>query len=114
MDYYNNQIDIEIYIALVLLVNRIVAGLMTPLMDEIGLNKKWLMYVAWIFSAWIIFVTDLNLFTAIIPDPVVGKLLTSVAIGGGANVLHDLSDTNPAAQSKAAARVNRVSDAKDR
>jgi len=114
MNYAITDIDIEIYIGLVLLVNRIVAGFFTPIFDELRLSKKWLMYVAWILAAYIIFVTKLNLFAAIIPDPVVGRLLSAVAIGGGSSILHDASDNQPTNEYSGSNRVGSNPDASDR
>jgi hypothetical protein len=84
------DINIEIYIGLVLLINRIVAGFFTPILEFMKLERSLLMYISWIMAGLVIFATGLNLFAEIILDPIVGQVLTAVAIGGGSNILHDV------------------------
>jgi len=36
--------------------------------------------------------TGLNLFAPFIPNALIGQILTAVVAGGGANMLHDLTD----------------------
>ena len=86
------SIDIGVYIGLTLLVNRIVAGFFTPIIERLKIGKFWLMYVSWVSAACIIFATGLNLFEPIITISIVGQVLTAIAVGGGANILHDYSD----------------------
>ena len=87
---FDNSI-ITLYLSLVVLINRIVKGFFTPLFDKLNIDHLWLMYQAWILASMIIFLTGLNLFVEIIPNPIVGQVLTAVAVGGGANILHDVS-----------------------
>jgi len=109
-----NELVIVDYIALVVLVNRIIAGFFTPIMDAAKLDKKWLMYIAWVLAGLIIFSTDLNLFAAIIPDPMVGQILSAVAVGGGANILYDRGDNQPTNGQLNNSPVGSNPDAKDR
>ena len=81
-----------IVIGMMVLANRLVAALVTPLFDKFGWDKFWLMYPAWILSGVFVWLTGVNLFAAYISNVLVGKVLTAVVAGGGANLLHDLTD----------------------
>ena len=83
---------LSIVIGFMVLSNRLVEALITPIFEKYELDKFWLMYLAWIVSGVLVFLANANLFTDIIPDPMIGKVLTSIVAGGGANLLHDLVD----------------------
>lgn len=55
-----------------------------------NLDTWWLLYVALITGAGIAWLSGVNLFTAYIPDAMTGRILTSIAVGGGSSLLHDL------------------------
>jgi hypothetical protein len=88
---FNPEI-LAIVIGFMVLANRLVAALITPIFDKLNVDKFWLMYVAWILSGVLVFLADVNLFEAFIPNELIGKILTAVTAGGGANLLHDLTD----------------------
>lgn len=81
-----------IVLGMMILANRLVAMFFTPLFEKYELDKFWLMYVAWGLSGVFVAFTQVNLFESIIPNPVIGMVLTAVVAGGGANLLHDLTD----------------------
>ena len=81
-----------VVVGMMVLANRLVEMLVTPLFDKYGWDKFWLMYPAWILSGVFVWVTGVNLFAAFIPDPLIGKILTAIVAGGGANLLYDLTD----------------------
>lgn len=81
-----------IVIGMMVLANRLVAALVTPLFDHYGWDHFALMYIAWIISGVFVWLTGVNLFVAFIPNVLVGKILTAVVAGGGANILYDLTD----------------------
>jgi len=81
-----------IVIEMMLLANRLVAALVTPLFDKYGWDKFWLMYPAWILAGVLVWLTGVNLFVAYIPNELIGKILTAIVAGGGSNLLHDLTD----------------------
>jgi len=83
-----------VVIGMMVLANRLVEMLVTPLFDKYNWDKFWLMYPAWILSGVLVWVTGLNLFCAYIPNELIGKILTAIVAGGGANLLHDLTDQN--------------------
>ena len=85
-------VTLGIVIGMMVLANRLVAALVTPLFDKYGWDHFALMYVAWAISGLFVWLTGLNLFAAYIPNELVGKILTAVVAGGGANLLHDLTD----------------------
>ena len=81
-----------VVIGFMVLANRLVAMLVRPLFEKYELDKFWLMYVAWIFSGVLVAFSQVNLFAAYIPNAIVGLVLTAIVAGGGANLLHDLTD----------------------
>lgn len=83
---------LAIVIGFMVLSNRLVAALVTPIFDKYNLEKFWLMYVSWVLAGVLVFLADANLFEAYIANPMIGKVLTAVVAGGGANLLHDLTD----------------------
>lgn len=83
---------LAIVTAFAVLANRFVELAITPLFDHYGWNKFPLMYIAWVVTAAIVGLTGVNLFASVIPDPIVGQVLTAIVSGGGANLLHDLVD----------------------
>jgi hypothetical protein len=83
---------LAIVIGFMVLSNRLVEALVTPIFEKYKLEKFWLMYVAWAVSGILVWLSGLNLFVEFMPDPLVGKILTAIVAGGGANLLHDLTD----------------------
>ena len=81
-----------VVIGMMVLANRLVAALVTPLFDKYGWEKIWLMYPAWILAGVFVWFTGVNLFAAYIPNELIGKVLTAIVAGGGSNLLHDLTD----------------------
>ena len=51
------------------------------------------MYVAWVIAGVLVFLANINLFAAFIPNELIGKILTALVAGGGSNLLHDLTDS---------------------
>ena len=85
-------VTLGVVIGMMVLANRLVAALVTPLWDKYGWDKFWLMYPAWILAGVLVWLTGVNLFAAYIPNELIGKILTAIVAGGGANILHDLSN----------------------
>lgn len=52
----------------------------------------WLIYVALVTGAAIGWFAEVNLFAAIVPNVLLGRVLSSILIGGGASLLHDIFD----------------------
>ena len=78
---------------LIVVVNRFVAGFLTPLFDKFHADKFWLTYISWVLGGVVVFLTGINVFAEAMPNyPLVGMILTAVVTGGGANILHDLTD----------------------
>jgi len=69
-----------------------VSALITPTSDRFKLDKFRLMYVAWAIAGGLVALTNANIFAAFIPNQLVGRVLTAIVSGGGANPLHDLFD----------------------
>ena len=85
-------VTLGVVIGMMVLANRLVAALVTPLFDKYGWDKFWLMYPAWILAGVLVWLTGVNLFVAYIPNELIGKILTAIVAGGGSNLLHDLTD----------------------
>lgn len=85
-------VTLGVVIGMMVLANRLVAALVTPLFDKYGWDKFWLMYPAWILAGVFVWFTGLNLFASFIPNELIGKILTAIVAGGGSNLLHDLTD----------------------
>jgi hypothetical protein len=83
---------LAIVIGFMVLSNRLVAALVTPIFDKYELDKFWLMYVAWAVAGVLVALAQVNLFAEYIPSSIVGLVLTAVVAGGGSNLLHDLVD----------------------
>lgn len=89
------QFDVAVLgvvIGFMILANRLVDMLITPLFEKYGLDKFWLKYVAWGVSGVLVAFSQVNLFVDYIPNVTVGLVLTAIVAGGGANLLHDLTD----------------------
>ena len=83
---------LSIVIGFMVLANRLVEALITPIFDKYEIDKFWLLYVAWVLSGVLVFLANVNLFAGIIPNELIGKVLTAIVAGGGSNLLHDLVD----------------------
>ena len=58
-----------IVIGMMVLANRLVAMLITPLWEKYGWDKFWLAYPAWILAGVFVWFTGVNLVCAFIPEP---------------------------------------------
>jgi hypothetical protein len=90
--------DVEVLgvvIGMMVLANRLVAALITPVFEKYALDKFWLMFVSWAISGVFVWLTGVNLFASFIPNVLIGQILTAIVAGGGANMLHDLTDKSP-------------------
>lgn len=83
---------LAVVLGFMVLANRMVAMLVTPLFEKYSLDKFWLMYASWVLSGVLVYLTGYNLFSEWIASPLIGQILTSIVAGGGANLLHDLTD----------------------
>mgnify|MGYP001412599830 CR=1 FL=1 len=84
-----------VVIGFMVLANRLVAALVTPVFEKYSLDKFWLMFVSWAIAGVLVWLSGVNLFVAYFPNPLIGQALTAVVAGGGSNLLHDLSDQSP-------------------
>ena len=50
----------------------------------------WLVYVALGTGAVLAWFSQVNLFTIYVPDPLVGRLLSCVVVGGGSSLINDI------------------------
>lgn len=82
---------------LALIVKSIVAALTAPIKQKWpNADLWWLIYPSWVIGGVIAYSASLNLLSEAPGlsqlDPQMGRLLTAVIIGGGANLLHDIFD----------------------
>lgn len=84
---------LAVVIGFMVLANRLVAALITPFFDKYNWDKFPLLYIAWAIAGVLVFLANVNLFAAFIPNELIGKILTAIVAGGGSNLLHDLTDS---------------------
>lgn len=89
-----NPSMVSIISGIAILTNRFVTALVTPLFDKYEWKRLYIMYIAWALSGLIVWLTGVNLFETLFEEKYVmaGKILTAIIAGGGANLLHDLTD----------------------
>jgi hypothetical protein len=80
---------LAIALFLVLVNERLVSWFIEPLFTKFSVDTDWLKYVALVSGGVIVFLSGVNLFVAYMPDPLVGRVLTSIVAGGGSNLLYD-------------------------
>jgi len=85
-------VTLGVVIGMMVLANRLVAMLVTPIFEKYGWDKFWLAYPAWILAGVFVWFTGVNLFASFIPNALIGQILTAIVAGGGSNLLHDLTD----------------------
>ena len=85
---------LAIVIGFMVLANRLVEMLITPLFDKFEWDKFAIMYIAWAVAGILVAFSQVNLFAGVIPNPIIGLVVTAVIAGGGSNLLHDLVDNN--------------------
>jgi hypothetical protein len=56
------------------------------------LDMWWLLYVAAVTGFAISWLAGVNLFGDFIADPVLGRVLSGVLVGGGSSLIHDVFD----------------------
>lgn len=83
---------LAIVLGFMVLANRIVEAMISPIFDRFELDRFWLMYIAWLVSGIFVWLAKVNLFAEFIPNPLIGQILTAITAGGGANLLHDIAD----------------------
>lgn len=83
---------LSVVVGFMVLSNRLVEMLVTPLFDKFEWDKFALMYIAWAIAGVLVALSGVNLFAEVIPSPIIGQVLTAIVAGGGSNLLHDLVD----------------------
>ena len=82
---------IEQITVLTALTKAIVDGLSAPIRTRYPeLDMWWLFYVAVAVGGAIGWISESNIFIEYIPDVVAGRVLTSLLVGGGSTMLHDV------------------------
>ena len=89
-----NELTVAIFLSVAN--NRIIEAVAAPIRKQFPqLSLWWLIYVAWATGGVLAWLSGVNLFAAIVPtlDPLAGRILTAVVVGGGSNLLADLFQT---------------------
>jgi hypothetical protein len=80
--------------------NRLIEALKAPIIQKYpNLDLWWLIYVSWVVGAALAWLAQINLFALLIPnlDPLAGRILSAIVIGGGSNLINDIfSKASPA------------------
>lgn len=80
---------------LITVTERVTAALVAPIKQKYpNADLWWLIYVAWVLGAVLVFLAGINLFAELVPSlsPLAGQVLSAIVAGGGANLLHDIFD----------------------
>lgn len=73
--------------------NNLIDGILEPIRKRYpGIDLWYVIYITWLFGGVLAWFSGINLFEGVFANPLVGKILTSVTIGGGSKLLHDLFD----------------------
>lgn len=71
------------------IIDYVFAPIRTKLPD---LDLWWVTYVALATGFVLAWASGVNLFPDVIQDPVAGKVLSGILVGGGASLIHDIFD----------------------
>lgn len=78
---------------LALVTERLTAAIVAPIKQKFQtIDFWWLVYLSWLIGGALVFLAGINLFPDMFSNELVGRVLSSVVAGGGANLLHDLFD----------------------
>lgn len=83
-----NPLAVATFLALVN--ERLIEALVSPIFEKFHWDTFWLLYIAWVSGAAIVFLSGVNLFAGYIPNVLAGQVLTAIVAGGGSNLLHIL------------------------
>ena len=76
---------------LALAANRIIEGFVAPIKQKYPeIDFWWLIYVSWVLGGVLGWLSGINLFASYLPQELVGRILTAIVIGGGANLIKDI------------------------
>jgi hypothetical protein len=71
---------------------KVIEYVVTPLFDRFKLDKGLLLYVALLTGFGLGMTVDTTLFMpSLFIYPIVGRIVTAILIGGGANLIHDIA-----------------------
>jgi uncharacterized membrane protein len=73
-------------------VMKLIEALVSPLWDKYGLDRFWLLYVGFVPTAALAWFTGLNVLPVFAEAPIVGRVLTCLAMGFGPSFLWDLTE----------------------
>jgi hypothetical protein len=85
------MLTIAVFLSVV--ANRLIEALVVPVFGKYNLDTFWLLYVSWLVSGVLVWLSGVNLFVGYLPNLAIGQVLTAVVCGGGANFINDLFDS---------------------
>jgi hypothetical protein len=86
-----NELTVAIFLSVV--ANRVIEAIVAPIKKQYPLlNMWWLIYVSWLVGGLLSWFAGVNLFAPLVLtlDPLIGRILTAVVVGGGSNLIADL------------------------
>ena len=97
-----NPQSIAVVLFLAILVERLVEYFAVPIFTALGIARSWLLYVALITGLLIGIPARISIFAPGLFGDTLGVIITAILIGGGSNLIHDLTTrTQPAHKSPA-------------
>lgn len=76
--------------------NRLVEAVVAPVKIKYpDLDLWWLIYIAWVVGGVLAWLSGVNLFAEYLPGELVGRILTAIVVGGGANLIADMFPAQP-------------------
>ena len=91
--------NIILAFTLAFVTERITAAIVAPFKQQWPDWKYWwvLIYPTWVLGGLLAWASGINLAVLLVPalDPVIGRLLTAIIVGGGGNLIHDVLQRAP-------------------
>lgn len=80
---------------LAVIAERLVEAFIRPVFVKFGWDTFALLYIGLVVGGVIGWLSTLNVFGGYIPNELAGRILTSIVIGGGSNLVHNLFAAKP-------------------
>jgi hypothetical protein len=93
MDSFLQALTVGSFLALV--TERVVAAILAPIKVKWPNVDYWfVLYPSWLLGGLLAYAAGINLLLTLVPnlDPIFGRILTAIIVGGGANLIHDIFD----------------------
>lgn len=81
---------LEVAVLLSVVNERLIEWFISPIFERFGLDTMWLMYLALVTGGVISWAAGVNLFEQFGLEGLPWVILSSIVVGGGSNLVHDL------------------------